>query len=71
MRPSDALRYTGRALSLALLATGSAAYAQEESEERAPWRTRIALGPQLVPSFPGSDSVSVRPLIDIARARGR
>lgn len=70
MRPSDALRYTGRALSLALLATGPAAYAQEESEERAPWRTRIALGPQLVPSFPGSDSVSVRPLIDIARARG-
>ena len=70
MRPSNALKNTGRALSLALLATGPAAYAQEESEERAPWRTRVALGPQLVPSFPGSDSVSVRPLIDIARTRG-
>ncbi|MBB3911133.1 MipA/OmpV family protein [Sphingomonas desiccabilis] len=60
----------GGALSLALLATGTAAYGQEEREERAPRRTRIALGPQLVPSFPGSDSVSVRPLIDVARARG-
>ncbi len=32
-------------------------------------RTRIALGPQLVPQYPGADSVVVRPLIDIARGR--
>ena len=70
MRRSNARRNMGGALSLALLATSTAAYGQEDSEERGRWRTRIALGPQLVPSFPGSDSVSVRPLIDIARTRG-
>ena len=31
-------------------------------------RTRVALGPQLVPSYPGSNSLSVRPLIDVSRA---
>lgn len=44
------------------------AMAQEETE--APRRTRIALGPQLVPSYPGADTVSIRPLIDVARRRG-
>ena len=33
-------------------------------------RTRVALGPQLVPSYPGADRISVRPLVDVARARG-
>jgi outer membrane protein len=70
MRPSNALKHTGGALSLALFVTGSAAYAQDEREDRGPRRVRVALGPQLVPSFPGSDSVSVRPLIDLAFARG-
>ena len=36
----------------------------------APRRTRVALGPQLVPSYPGADGVSLRPLMDIARGRG-
>ncbi|MCC2975461.1 MipA/OmpV family protein [Sphingomonas sp. PL-96] len=57
-------------MSLALLATGSAAFAQDAEEDRTRSRTRIALGPQLVPSFPGSDSMRLRPLIDIARTRG-
>jgi outer membrane protein len=70
MRSGDVFRTTGRALSLALLATGTAAFAQDEGEDRSSRRTRVALGPQLVPSFPGSDSVSVRPLVDVARARG-
>jgi outer membrane protein len=43
------------------------AFAQDDEEPR---RTRIGLGAQLVPSYPGSDSVSVRPLVDVARARG-
>ena len=42
------------------------AAAQEEAEE--PRRTRVALGPQLVPSYPGSDTLAIRPLIDVSRA---
>ena len=49
---------------LALLTAG-AAYAQDDP----PRRTRVALGPQVVPSYPGSDRVSVRPLFDFSRAR--
>ena len=44
------------------------ACAEEEAEE--PRRTRIGLGAQLVPSFPGSDNLSVRPLVDFAMTRG-
>lgn len=60
------------ALTLTLLALGwsASAPAQERSDERPPLRTRIALGPQLVPSFPGSDEVSLRPFIGVSRARG-
>ncbi len=43
------------------------ASAQEQREQR---RTRIALGAQVVPSFPGAEDLSIRPLFDIARARG-
>ncbi len=42
------------------------AAAQEERDE--PRRTRVALGPQFVPSYPGSDEIVVRPLFDISRA---
>ena len=54
------------AAALALLAPGLA-HAQEEREPR---RVRVALGPQMVPSYPGSDELSLRPLIDISQARG-
>ncbi|MDB5696895.1 MAG: hypothetical protein JWN21_2438 [Sphingomonas bacterium] len=33
-------------------------------------RTRVALGPQIVPSYPGADSYSVRPFLEFSRARG-
>jgi outer membrane protein len=46
------------------------ATAQAQSDTSVARRTRIALGPQIVPSFPGSDSVGIRPLVDVARARG-
>lgn len=56
---------------LLLVATGSAVHAQEQGgDDSGPRRTRVALGPQLVPSYPGSDRFSVRPLVDLARARG-
>lgn len=49
----------------AICPTGAVAQEQEQ-----PWRTRVGLGPQLVPSYPGADGVSVRPLVDVARSRG-
>jgi outer membrane scaffolding protein for murein synthesis (MipA/OmpV family) len=56
------------AAALAMFA-GTPAQAQDENED-APRRTRIGLGPQFVPSYPGSDRLSVRPFIDVSRARG-
>lgn len=54
---------------LALLACAAPAAAQER-EAKEPRRTRVGVGVQLVPSYPGSDSVSIRPLVDVARTRG-
>jgi len=51
----------------ALTLVGGTAVAQEQ---QAPRRTRVALGPQLVPSYPGADGYSIRPLVDVSRARG-
>ena len=31
-------------------------------------RTRVALGPQLVPTYPGASELSLRPLVDLSRA---
>lgn len=59
---------TRRLAALALLAgIAGPAFAQDGAEPR---RTRIGVGPQLVPSYPGADRVSIRPLIDVSRARG-
>lgn len=51
---------------LTMLAAANPVSAQEASGGR---RLRIGLGPQLVPSFPGAKDVSLRPLIDVSRAR--
>ena len=42
----------------------------QDTQDEEPRRTRIALGPQITPSYPGSDDVSFRPLFDLSRARG-
>jgi outer membrane scaffolding protein for murein synthesis (MipA/OmpV family) len=47
-----------------------AAAAEEDGEKKPPRRTRIGLGVQFVPAYPGSDEVSPRPLIDVSRSRG-
>jgi MipA family protein len=57
-----------RSLAVVVAVCGPAAAFAEEVKE--PARTRVALGVQLVPSFPGSDKFSLRPLIDVARRRG-
>ncbi len=49
-----------------LIAGPGAANAQDGSDTQR--RTRVALGPQLVPSYPGSDDYVLRPLIDFSRA---
>ena len=50
-----------------LLNLYTAASAQEAKEPR---RTRVGLGAQIVPSFPGSDDTEVRPFVDLSRSRG-
>lgn len=51
----------------AILAAAAIAPAHAEDEPR---RTRIMLGPQVYPSFPGSDEFDVGPMVDVSRARG-
>lgn len=51
----------------AILAAAAIAPAHAEDEPR---RTRITLGPQVYPSFPGSDEFDVGPMVDVSRARG-
>lgn len=48
----------------------SAVPAAAQEAEPEPRRTRIALGPQVYPSYPGSDSFDVGPYIDVSRTRG-
>ena len=65
-KPAPALAFFAAAL-----LSASPAFAQDEEEEKKePRRTRIALGVQFVPSYPGSDRLVPRPLFDLARSRG-
>jgi outer membrane protein len=52
---------------IASLAWNGPAAAQDEE---APRRTRVGIGAQLVPSYPGADSHNVIPLFDLSRTRG-
>ncbi|HVF95349.1 MAG TPA: MipA/OmpV family protein [Sphingomonas sp.] len=61
------VRGIGAILALGAAFVGTAAAAQDGD---APRRTRVALGPQIVPSYPGADTLGIRPLIDVSRARG-
>ncbi|UYY58657.1 MipA/OmpV family protein [Sphingomonas sp. S2-65] len=65
--PKHILLAAGAAL--ALLAPGLAC-AQGQDGPREPRRIRLALGPQWVPSYPGSDELKLRPLIDVSTTRG-
>ncbi|SOB78637.1 Outer membrane scaffolding protein for murein synthesis, MipA/OmpV family [Sphingomonas guangdongensis] len=53
-----------------LLAAAFCAPAIAHAQEEAPRRTRVTIGPQVQPRFPGADSYSVRPYFDLARTRG-
>lgn len=60
------------ALPLLLAGWSAPAAAQDDAETEAkePRRIRIGLGPQFVPSYPGADDHSLRPLVDVSVARG-
>ncbi|WP_336986874.1 MipA/OmpV family protein [Altererythrobacter aquiaggeris] len=62
-----AATFFASACAAAVLAIPVGASAQDQ--DRGEKRTRIAIGPQFVPSYPGSDKTSIRPLMDISRAR--
>ena len=55
---------------IALSAVFLSGHAIAQDGDYQPTRTRVALGPQLVPTYPGADGVSLRPLIDLSRATG-
>lgn len=64
-----AIRLATAGLSAAYLCLSVVAWGQADGNEPTEAkRTRIALGPQLVPSFPGSDGVSIAPLFNFDRA---
>lgn len=63
----DRQRATAIAAVLAILALAAPVLAQDGSSSR---RTRVALGPQAEPSYPGADTISIRPFVDVARADG-
>jgi len=63
------IRFSGALVAyVSLVATTSVARAQNANE--VPRRTRVILGPQLVPSYPGADRFNIRPFVDVSRARG-
>lgn len=56
-------------LGAALAAIALPAAAQDANDD-GPRRTRVILGPQLVPRYPGADGMQLRPYIDVSRTRG-
>ena len=69
------MTFTIRRVAALLLAStvvhaGAAAAQDGGAEGGSTRRTRVALGPQLVPSYPGSDEVNLRPFVDVSRADG-
>lgn len=61
-----------RPIAFALLAAAGCGIlpAAAQDAPREPRRTRVTLGPQLVPSYPGSDSLGLRPFVDVSRTSG-
>lgn len=63
-----------RVLALCLLLPAAPALigtpAQAQDDAPPPYRYRVALGPQFVPSYPGADGARLAPLIDLDRIRG-
>jgi outer membrane protein len=57
----------------AIACLAAPAFAQDDGanvDGGEPVRTRVGIGPNIYPSFPGSDSYDIGPLIEFERARG-
>jgi outer membrane protein len=73
MRNNKEFRMTNRSAFLTPLIAATSlaslpAHAQDGGGEK---RTRVILGPQLSPSWPGADKYSVGPYVDVSRTRER
>jgi outer membrane scaffolding protein for murein synthesis (MipA/OmpV family) len=64
------LAATALLLPIAGWSAPAAAQDDDGKEQKEPRRIRVGLGAQLVPSFPGADDYSLRPLVDVSIARG-
>lgn len=62
----SAFRFAFAISPLVVLAVSASAHADEETPAK---RTRLILGPQLSPSWPGADKFSIGPYVDLSRAR--
>lgn len=60
-------RFAFAIAALPLLALAMPAQAQDD--DASPKRTRLILGPQLAPSWPGADQYSIGPYVDLSRER--
>jgi MipA family protein len=58
------------ALALPLASWSAPAAAAEDGEKKEPRRIRVGVGAQFVPGYPGADSLSLRPLVDVSLSRG-
>lgn len=64
------LRPTASLLLFGAFASGMSSGPALAKDEPEPRRTRLALGPRLVPSYPGSSEYNFRPFIEVFRTRG-
>ncbi len=58
-----------RTIATAILASAMVAPIAASAQE-SDTRTRVGIGPQVTPSFPGSDKVSFSPMFELSRAKG-
>ncbi|HYG46843.1 MAG TPA: MipA/OmpV family protein [Allosphingosinicella sp.] len=67
---NKALGAAALVLALAFAGWSAPAAAQDDEEKKEPRRIRVGVGAQLVPSYPGADDHSLRPLVDVSLTRG-
>lgn len=58
------IRFSG-AWAAFILVTATTTLAQAHNIQEVPRHTRVVLGPQLVPSYPGADRFNVRPFVPL------
>lgn len=64
MPPKSVFPFTA----VAILAAATPATLYGQTADEAPMRTRVFLGPQITPQYPGAKDMSVGPFLDLSRA---